>query len=222
MRGLFILPGVIDSDYTGTIKVMCHAPFGIISIAPGDRIAQLLVLPSLHDKFPANAQERQEKGFGSTGIDLACLSVELYDRPILNLEIEGKTFSGLLDTGADRSVMKFRDWPKHWPLQTSSHTLQGLGYAQAPSISARELHWRTEDQQGRFMPFVVDLPINLWGRDIQQQMNLILTNDYSKASRHMMRKQGYIPGKGLGARLQGRRSPIKTNQKQDRKGLGFS
>lgn len=222
LRGLIVLPGVIDSDYTGVIKVLCHAPFGIISIAPGDRIAQLLVLPSLHDKFPANSQDRKEKGFGSTGVDLACLSMELNDRPILDLEIEGKTFSGLLDTGADRSIIKSKDWPKNWSLQISSQTLQGLGYAQAPSISAKELTWRTKDQQGKFQPFVVDLPINLWGRDVQQQMKLILTNDYSEASKMMMKAQGYMPGAGLGARLQGRSSPITVDQRQDRKGLGFS
>ena len=29
---------------------MCSAPRGIVAISPGDRIAQLLVLPSLHKK----------------------------------------------------------------------------------------------------------------------------------------------------------------------------
>lgn len=222
MRGLIVLPGVIDSDYTGTIKVLCHAPFGIISIAPGDRIAQLLVLPSLHDRFPADQKERQDKGLGSTGVDLACLSVELNDRPILCLTIEGRTFSGLLDTGADRSVIREHDWPKAWPLQISSQALQGLGYAKTPAMSAKELHWRAQNQKGTFKPFVVDIPINLWGRDVQQDMKLILTNEYSKQSKQIMKAQGFAPGMGLGARLQGRRSLIPTTEKLDRKGLGFS
>lgn len=222
MRGLFVLPGVIDPDYTGIIKVLCHAPFGVISIAPGDRIAQLLVLPSCHDNFQAKSQVRRNNGLGSSGLDLACLSVQLDDRPILQLEIEGKTFSGLLDTGADRSVMREQDWPKQWPLQTSTHTLQGLGYEQAPAMSAKELTWRTDDQKGIFQPFVVKLPINLWGRDVQKQMRLMLTNEYSNASQKMMRDQGFVPGKGLGARLQGKPEPVQVQLKRDRKGLGFS
>lgn len=222
MKGLLVLPGVVDPDYTGIIKVMCHSPYGVTSIAPGDRIAQLLIISSKHDKYPAKQEVRGEKGFGSTGVDLACLSMELDNRPIITLEIEGKSFSGLLDTGADRSVMRQQEWPKHWPLQNSSQTLQGLGYAQTPSMSSKELTWKTSEQQGKFQPFVVDLPLNLWGRDVQQQMKLILTNDYSRVSQEMMKAQGYTPGAGLGARLQGRSSPIEVNQNSDRKGLGFS
>lgn len=88
MRGLFVLPGVIDSDYTGTIKVMCHSPKGIISIAPGDHIAQLLLLPSLHDLFPAKEKQHGDSGLGSSGVDLACLSMSLDSRPVINLTIE--------------------------------------------------------------------------------------------------------------------------------------
>ena len=51
MKGLMILPGVIDPDYTGKIKLLCHSLSGVISIAPGDRIAQLLLLPSFHEMF---------------------------------------------------------------------------------------------------------------------------------------------------------------------------
>lgn len=222
MRGLFVFPGVIDSDYIGVIKVLCHSPHGIISITPGDRIAQLLILPSMHERFPAKDKERKDGGFGSTGVDLACLSMDLDQRPMLELKIEGKAFSGLLDTGADRSIIQSSAWPKHWPLQSSSQTLQGLGYAHTPPISAKELIWRTKNQQGTVQPFVVDIPINLWGRDIQQQLQLRLTNDYSEANKNIMKLQGYVPSKGLGKHLQGRHVPVEPVIKQDRKGLGFS
>ena len=98
MRGLFVLPGAIDSDYTGVIKVMCHSPKGIVSIAPGDRIAQLLILPSLHGNFPAKEKQRGSSGLGSSEIDLACLFMSLDSRPVVTLTIEGKQFSSLLDT----------------------------------------------------------------------------------------------------------------------------
>lgn len=190
--------------------------------SPGDRIAQLLLLPSQHGHFPAQNVKRGEATLGSSGIDLACLSMNLDQRPILNLEIEGKIFSGLVDTGADRSIIKAQAWPKRWPLQRSSQSLQGLGYAHTPCISSRELTWRMEDQKGTVQPFVVEVPINLWGRDIQHQLKLRLTNDYSKVSQDMMKQQGYVPQEGLGKRLQGRRDPIEPIPKVDRKGLGFS
>ena len=40
---------------------MVKSPKGITAISPGDRIAQMLLLPSLHDKFPAQTREREKE-----------------------------------------------------------------------------------------------------------------------------------------------------------------
>lgn len=77
LRGLHVHPGVIDPDYTGVVKIMVESPKGITAISPRDRIAQLLLLPSLHETFEAQSRERGEKGFGSTGSDLTFLALGL-------------------------------------------------------------------------------------------------------------------------------------------------
>lgn len=67
-------PGTVDAGYRGEIKVSLlntdqHEPF---SIAVGDRIAQLIVMPVTRaafipvDRLPGS--QRGEGGFGSTGI----------------------------------------------------------------------------------------------------------------------------------------------------------
>lgn len=99
MQGLIVHPGVIDSDYTGQVKIMVSSPRGIVAIFPGDRIAQLLLLPSCHSQFPAKEEERGDKGFGSTGTSAIFCSLDLDERPLLLFIIEGKSISGLLDTG---------------------------------------------------------------------------------------------------------------------------
>lgn len=62
-------PGLIDSDYTGEIKViLCNTGRGIFYINPGDRIAQLLIID--HKRLPGVAVStavRHDGGFGSTG-----------------------------------------------------------------------------------------------------------------------------------------------------------
>ena len=96
------------------------------------------------------------------------------------LKIEGKHFKGILDTGADKSIISSHWWPKAWPVTQSSHSLQGLGYQSCPSISSCSLSWQApEGQMGRFTPYVLPLPVNLWGRDILQAMGMTLTNEYS-------------------------------------------
>mgnify|MGYP001047290350 CR=1 FL=1 len=67
------LTGLIDADYQGPLMISCwnrgNAPF---TIQPGDRIAQLLVVPVARvmwrvvDEFAPS--ERGTGGFGSTGV----------------------------------------------------------------------------------------------------------------------------------------------------------
>ena len=71
-HGIDTLAGVIDSDYRGEVRVVLvnhgHEPF---RIAPGDRVAQLLVQRVERAAFTAAAQiddtDRGGGGFGSTG-----------------------------------------------------------------------------------------------------------------------------------------------------------
>jgi len=71
-KGLHTLAGVIDSDYRGEIKIaMYNATVEPILLRPGDRIAQMLVLPCPQVKvvelelLPPSG--RGSGGFGSTG-----------------------------------------------------------------------------------------------------------------------------------------------------------
>ena len=70
-HGIDTLAGVIDSDYRGEVKVVLvnHGPEPW-AVAPGDRIAQLLVQPVARVRFARAAlapSGRGAAGFGSTG-----------------------------------------------------------------------------------------------------------------------------------------------------------
>lgn len=72
-RGLFVVAGVIDNGYTGEILVALHNSHeGFQTIYKGDKIAQLLLIPTVD--FPVEEVEeisssdgRNANGFGSTG-----------------------------------------------------------------------------------------------------------------------------------------------------------
>lgn len=74
----------------------------------------------------------------------------------------------------------FKDWPKGWPIQESEQILQGLGYAKSPDISARMLPWKDkEGHDGMFQPYVLELPITLWGRDLLKNSVLFRSKVHS-------------------------------------------
>lgn len=66
------LIGLIDSDYQGPLMVSCWNRSGVAyTIEPGERIAQLMIVPVLKARFQVVkefvASERGESGFGSSG-----------------------------------------------------------------------------------------------------------------------------------------------------------
>lgn len=137
-----------------------------------------------------------------------------------------KSYSGLLDTGADKRIISKKDWPKNWPLQATEQILRGLGYAQEPEKSTQILRWRDEEgYAGEFQPYVLEVPISPWRRDLLNEMGYVLSKEgvYSSKSQQMMQKMGHKPGQGLGEYSQGHISRISaTSNVPARKGLGFS
>jgi dUTP pyrophosphatase len=64
--------GVADSDYRGEYIVALHNDSSVTrTVTPGERIAQLVIMPFLSVTFEEaqelDATERGEGGFGSTG-----------------------------------------------------------------------------------------------------------------------------------------------------------
>jgi dUTP pyrophosphatase len=76
-HGITVLnsPGTVDAGYRGEIKVTLLNTDATSSfeISPGDRIAQLIVMPFVRARFISVDElpesERGEGGFGSTGIE---------------------------------------------------------------------------------------------------------------------------------------------------------
>lgn len=222
LKGVRVIPGVIE-DTEGEIKIMVEAGKGVTVIPQGTRIAQLVLSPKFTPNNPFLKPTRGEKEFGSTG-PMPCWVSTMESRPMLTLTIEGWIFQGLLDSGTDTSIISLNHWPQAWPLQESDSSLQVIGIAKSPSKSSRILTWKDDEgHSGIFQPFILPhIPINFWGRDILKAMGAILT---TSPVQHMLRKQGYCPGKGIGKSLQG--DPLPVSDKPpvqrspgDRRGLG--
>ena len=218
MKGLLVAPGVIDSDYMGEIKIMAHSPQGITIIQSGQSVAQLILLPTI-PVGKAIKQERGSRGFRSS--DAYWIQAIDKQRPELLLYIQEKPFKGILDTGADVSVISQKHWPDEWPKQVVISTLQGIGQSHNPEQSSTFLKWRDEEgHEGHFQPYVLPgLPVNLWGRDVMMNMGVYLYSPDKKISNQLL-DQGLLPHQGLGINSQGPLQPLIPAVKNDRKGIG--
>lgn len=173
LKGLTVYPGVIDQDYTGETKIMASSPDKVVDLPDGTRVVQLILLP-LSTFGSSKKDQRGSEGFGSS--DAYWVSNIQSKRPTMELFIQGKKFEGILDTGADVSVISSAFWPSTWPLDQTYTALQGIGQSTSPYQSSILLTWKTKNgTTGTFRPYVVDgLPVNLWGRDLMEQLHIYL------------------------------------------------
>ncbi|NXL86374.1 POK9 protein, partial [Alectura lathami] len=108
-QGIFIIPGVIDSDYTGVIKIMVYTPSPPVFIPADCKIAQLIPFKSCVPH--AKSKECGDAGFGSTGMPQIMLAMDtLKSKPEIIVELQNSQQENiqlqmLIDTRADVTII---------------------------------------------------------------------------------------------------------------------
>lgn len=131
-------PEVIDVDFEGAIKMMVHSPKGVSEIKADQRLAQLILSPTVQTNNQSKKEKTGEDGFGSS--DAFWVQTIGPQRPKLTFFINGKRFPGLLDTGTDISVITASQWPSKWPKTETITHLQEIGQTRNPEQSSNKLH----------------------------------------------------------------------------------
>ena len=114
------------------------------------------------------------------------------------MTFDGKSFEGLIDTGAYVTIIRRQDWPLNWPLTDSLTHLQRIRYAGNSKRSSKLLTWRDGDgKSGKIQLYVMsNLPVTLWGTDLLSQMGIIMYSPKEMVTKQTFR-QGPLPGHGL-------------------------
>ena len=88
--------------------------------------------------------------------------------------------AGMIDTGADVTILSKELWPKDWPLVQLGEALTGIGGNALPLQSRNMILIEGPDKHvASVRPFVLATPITLWGRVCMSQWGVQIGSNLS-------------------------------------------
>ena len=91
---------------------------------------------------------------------------------MLTLRIWKKNFTGMLDSGANISIIRPAEWPLDWDKVMAPSRLLGVNKTDGTQtfVSASYLQVYGPNQIVAYLkPYITNIPINLWGQDFLEQ-----------------------------------------------------
>ena len=138
---------------------------------------------------------RRTGGFGSTGKWVYWQTFVSDSRPTLYVCTNNKQLSGLVDTGADVSIISEKHWPISWPLTDVPTVLTGIGTMQNIQKGTNILTCSHPEQQpAASQTLAAVIPTNLWGQDLLTQWGAyVAVPTVSPQAKQIMANMGYNP-----------------------------
>ena len=137
---------------------MCHLI--LWQFKKGDKIAQLLLLPYISIN---SSNDLRTGGFSSTDQkqSLWISLVSEFAQLNINIKINGKRFSGLLNTGSDSTIISKHLWPISWPIQKISCEIAGISQTKVQDVYQSVQIYLCDGPKGQpatLKPYVIDAP----------------------------------------------------------------
>ena len=120
----------------------------LLQFKKGDKIARLPLLPYISIN---SSNDVQMGGFSSTDQKQSFWAslVSEFARLTINIKINGKRFSGLLDTGSDITIISKHLWPKSWPVQKISCQIAGISQTKIQEVYQSTQIYPCEGPEGQ-------------------------------------------------------------------------
>jgi len=129
VKGLLVIPRVINTDYAGQIHVMAHTLCPSLFVPKGSRIAQIVGTSNSLNHSSAKTL-RGDQSLDSTG-PAVCFTTKMDHRPTMHVIMSQRNESvqiyAMLDTGADVSIVSTIVWPEEWPVSAPATAITGVG-----------------------------------------------------------------------------------------------
>jgi len=181
VKGLLIVPKVIDANYADQIHIMVHTLCPPLFVPKGSKIAQVLVIVSSVNYSLAQTS-CESRSLDSTD-PAVCFTTKMDHRPNMPVVLSQKNASvqiyAMLDTGADITIVSTGVWLEEWPLSVPTTAIAGVGGHSAPMMNQYPVQITfPEGQEVSLKVYVMQLPETLSaliGRNVLSQIGVVLT-----------------------------------------------
>ncbi|KAJ7428358.1 hypothetical protein BTVI_00857 [Pitangus sulphuratus] len=172
-KGVIALHDVIDNaDSVTQIHVTVFIPFPPVELTSEDSVAALLSLPPYQS--PEGERGGVQANWTYTVEEQQLTMVVTVTSPEGEINI-----SGLLDTGADVTIIAKKVWPDYWPLENTVLNVSGVGGSQRPLRSKLVIMFTDIDGNvATCQPLILPLPATLSGRDLMAQWATTLNSNF--------------------------------------------
>lgn len=150
------------------------------TVVHGSQLTQLIPLPAIPSPAPILQQQQNAKRFESTSTPQIFWSkVVRVQQPLLTCQIESKSFTSLVNTRADVSIISQKEQPPEWRLAPSTAIVAGIRGQQIPQQSTKELKIiRPEDKTATLQPYVLLIPATLPEQNLMTEWGLIISTHF--------------------------------------------
>lgn len=168
--GLLVLPCVMSVNCNEELLVLAKACYPPLHIPPKTPMAIAIALPvGITDQTPPRCVSVTPEN-----PEVLWVQQISQQRPMLTCELSNGgvqvNITGMIDTGADVSVISYHRWPIDWKLTTPPGALTGIGGV-TPCLQSESVISiiGPQGKKALIRPYIVQKPITVWGRDLLSQ-----------------------------------------------------
>ena len=100
------------------------------------------------------------------------------ERPLFTIQVAGCPVRGLINSGADVTVIAKKHWSPHLPV-TETSAVYGIGGFTTAFESVHQLTFQSEGKTVTLKPLVMHIPVTLWGRDLLSRLGATISTHLS-------------------------------------------
>ncbi|KAJ7408540.1 hypothetical protein BTVI_59291 [Pitangus sulphuratus] len=132
-KGIIALTEIIDNSDTNNLIVSFRVLLPPVEISQQEPVAALIPMSQLTQQIRHTSCEEEVTKTVKWTTTLTD------DQPLMTIDIASPlgsvSIKGLLDTGADVTIIATKDWPESWPIEETSMNVSGVGGSRRPHQS---------------------------------------------------------------------------------------